>query len=251
MTISIPSASSKPLRIGVLYEEVQLTDLAGLDILGNMSSRVVNMVANLIPAMEQLKPYARDMEFLYISSSLEPAWATPDIFIRPTHTYDNAPRDLDIILLGGPDPHNVPEASLTFLREASKQTTAILATCTGGMWLAKSRVLDGKKATTNRMLLDSARHIFPNVEWQDERWVSAEGHFEGAQLWTAGGAKCGKLNSICYAYSGADLIVGIDMVIEYALQNFHEKLVASSCGSLEFEIEGRSKIYKGPFVPAV
>jgi hypothetical protein len=41
------------------------------------------------------------------------------------------------------------------------------------------------------------------------------------------------------------------MVIEYALQNFHEKLVASSCGSLEFEIEGRSRRYKGPLVPLV
>jgi hypothetical protein len=117
MATSLPDASSKPLRIGVLYEEVQLTDLAGLDILGNMSSRIVSMVSNLIPAMEQLKPYARDMEFLYISSSTELAWATPDMYIRPTHTYDSAPRDLDIILLGGPDPQKVSEASLIFLRD--------------------------------------------------------------------------------------------------------------------------------------
>jgi transcriptional regulator GlxA family with amidase domain len=194
MATSLPDASSKPLRIGVLYEEVQLTDLAGLDILGNMSSRIVSMVSNLIPAMEQLKPYARDMEFLYISSSTELAWATPDMYIRPTHTYDSAPRDLDIILLGGPDPQKVSEASLIFLREASKQTKAILATCTGGMWLAKSGILDGKKATTNRLLLDAAKHVFPNVEWQDERWVAVDGHFEGAQLWTSGGAKCGRSN---------------------------------------------------------
>lgn len=33
------------------------------------------------------------------------------------------------------------------------------------------------------------------------------------------------------------------MTIEYALQNFHAKLVAQACGSLEFEIEGRSKVY--------
>ncbi|KAL1609893.1 hypothetical protein SLS60_001558 [Paraconiothyrium brasiliense] len=232
MTVTTPNTSPKPLRIGVLYEEVQLTDLAGLDILGNMSSRIVSMVSNLIPAMGELKPYARDMEFLYISSSLEPTWATPDMYIRPTHTYGNAPRDLDIILLGGPDPQKVPEASLSFLREASKQTKAILATCTGGMWLAKSGILDGKKATTNRLLLPAARHMFPDVEWQDERWVTVEGHFESAQIWTAGGAQC-------------------DMMIEYALQNFHQKLVKSSCGSLEFEIEGRSKSYKGPFVPVV
>ena len=59
------------------------------------------------------------MEFLYISSTLEPAWTTPEMFVRPTHTYANAPRDLDIILLGGPDPAQVHEESLVFLQEVS------------------------------------------------------------------------------------------------------------------------------------
>ncbi|KAJ4305169.1 hypothetical protein N0V90_000700 [Kalmusia sp. IMI 367209] len=234
MSSAAPNDKPKTLRIGVLYEEVQLTDIAGLDILGNMSTKIFNLVSNVLPNIAPLKPYAVDMEFLYISSSTELAWATPEMYIKPTHTYDNAPRDLDIIMLGGPDPQNVSEASLTFLQEASKQTKAILATCTGGMWLARSGILDGKKATTNRMLLGAAKHVFPQVEWQDERWIIEEGHFEGAQIWTSGGAKC-----------------GIDMVIEYALQNFHEKMVAQSCQSLEFEIEGRSKVYSGPFVPVV
>lgn len=199
MSASTLTPNAKPLRIGVLYEEVQMTDLAGLDILGNMSSRIINMVSNVVPALDKLKPFAQDMEFLYISSSEELSWTTPDMYIRPTHTYDNAPRDLDIILIGGPDPSKVPEASLTFLREASKQTKVILATCTGGMWLARSGILDGKKATTNRLLLDTAKGVFPNVEWQDQRWVTVEGQFEGAQIWTSGGAKCGKsqpLNSL-------------------------------------------------------
>lgn len=209
MSTSIPDAETKPLRIGVLYERVQLTDLAGLDILGNMSTRIVNLVSAMIPGMAELKPHARDMEFLYISSSTEPAWATPDMYIRPTHTYDNAPRDLDIILLGGPDPENVSEASLKFLREASKETKAILATCTGGMWLAKSGILDGRKATTNRLLLDAAKKAFPSVEWQDERWVVVDGHFEGAQIWTSGGAKCGKSNTTKLGLVKANLIQGL------------------------------------------
>lgn len=192
MSASTLTPNAKPLRIGVLYEEVQMTDLAGLDILGNMSSRIINMVSNVVPGLDKLKPFAQDMEFLYISSSEELSWTTPDMYIRPTHTYDNAPRDLDVILIGGPDPSKVPEASLTFLREASKQTKVILATCTGGMWLARSGILDGKKATTNRLLLDTAKGVFPNVQWQDQRWVTVEGQFEGAQIWTSGGAKCGK-----------------------------------------------------------
>jgi transcriptional regulator GlxA family with amidase domain len=132
------------------------------------------------------------MEFLYISSSLDLAWTTPEMYVKPTHTYANAPRDLDIIVMGGPDPTNVKEESLTFLREAAKQTKVILTTCTGAMWLARAGVLDGKKATTNRVMMDIARKLVPQVEWLDQRWVVEDGHFEGAQIWTSGGAGCGK-----------------------------------------------------------
>jgi putative intracellular protease/amidase len=191
--MSTANGSQKPLRVGVFYEETQMTDLAGLDLLGNLTPKVLNMVAALSPAFEPFKQHAIPMEFLYISSSLDLAWTTPEMYVRPTHTYENAPRDLDILLLGGPDPTTVKEESLMFLREASTQTKVILTTCTGALWLAKSGVLDGKKATTNRVMLDIARKMFPSVEWLDQRWVAEEGNFEGAQIWTAGGAGCGKL----------------------------------------------------------
>jgi transcriptional regulator GlxA family with amidase domain len=193
MSAAIPTP--KTLRIGVLYEQVQLSDLVGLDIIGNISVKVVNLVAGILPEAAALIHLAVPMEFLYISSSLSPAWMSPDMFVRPTHTYENAPRDLDILFLGGPDPMKVSEESLVFIREAVKQTKVVLSTCTGGMWLARSGVLDGKKATTNRMLLASAKQYFPNVDWQDQRWVIHEGYFEGAQIWTAGGAGCGKSDS--------------------------------------------------------
>lgn len=186
------NGTKKALRVGVLYEDTQMTDLAGLDFLGNLTPKTLDMVAKIQPAFEPLRQLAVPMEFLYISSSLELAVTTPDMYVKPTHTYDNAPRDLDILLLGGPDPAAVAEESLTFLREASKQTKVILTTCTGAMWLARSGVLEGKKATTNRVLLDVAKKMFPGTEWLDQRWVVDDGKFEGAQLWTAGGAGCGE-----------------------------------------------------------
>ncbi|KAF2645000.1 DJ-1/PfpI family protein [Massarina eburnea CBS 473.64] len=231
MTTTTPK---KTLRIGILYEEVQMADLVGIDIIGNCSSRVVDMMTALIPSATTVQFPSIDMEFLYIASTLEPTWTTPKMFVRPTHTYDNAPRDLDIILIGGPNPATVPEASLKFLREASRLTKTILTTCTGGMWLAKSGVLDGRKATTNRMLLGSAKSSMPNVEWLDQRWVVDKGHFDGAELWTAGGAGC-----------------GIDMVIEYALKTFDQALVGMACTSLEFEVKERSQNYAGPLATAL
>jgi transcriptional regulator GlxA family with amidase domain len=198
--MSKTNGTPKPLRVGVFYEETQMSDLAGLDILGNLTPKTVNMVAALNPALEPFKELVVPMEFLYISSSLDLAWTTPEMFVKPTHTYENAPHDLDILLLGGPDPSTVKEESLTFLREASTQTKVILTTCTGAMWLAKSGVLDGKKATTNRVMLDISKKMFPKVEWLDQRWVVEEGRFEGAQIWTAGGAGCGE-------YRNCDLVI--------------------------------------------
>ncbi|KAH8732322.1 class I glutamine amidotransferase-like protein [Phaeosphaeriaceae sp. PMI808] len=223
------NGTKKALRVGCLYEDTQMTDLAGMDVLGNLTPKVVDMVSELVSDCAQLKPYTVPMEFLYISSSLELASATPDMLIKPTHTYETAPRDLDILLIGGPNPYTVKEESLVYLREASKQTKIILTTCTGGMWLAKSGALDGKKATTNRVVLENAKKMFPNVEWLDQRWVTDKGHFEGAEIWTAGGAGC-----------------GIDMTIEYTDRHFHKDLVRLGCVGLDFQYEGRQQFYKAP-----
>jgi hypothetical protein len=53
-------------------------------------------------------------------------------------------------------------------------------------------VLEGKKATTNRVMLDVASKMFPGTEWVDRRWVVDAGCFDGAEIWTAGGAGCGE-----------------------------------------------------------
>ncbi|RYN36306.1 hypothetical protein AA0117_g1056 [Alternaria alternata] len=203
-----------PIRVGVLYEETQMTDLAGLDLLGNLTPQTINLIAAMNPQFASMVPHAIPMDFLYISSSMDSAHVTPDMYVRPTHTYATAPRDLDILLLGGPNPATVKEESLSFLKEASKQTKVILTTCTGAMWLARSGVLQGKKATTNRVMLDVASKMFPGTEWVDRR--------------------------ACTNYD-----VGIDMFIEYTYQNFDKKMVEFGCVGLDFDYEGRSEFYKG------
>ena len=258
--------AKKPLRVGVFFEETQMSDLIGLDLLGNLTSKTIDVVSEIVPEYAVLKPYAVPMEFLYISSSLDPAWATPDTFIKPTHTYENAPRDLDILLLGGPHPKKVKQESLTFLSEASKHTKVILTTCTGGLWLAMAGVLNGKKATTNRVALDIARKMCPKVEWLDQRWVVEDGHFDGAQIWTAGGPGCGMFSffplpltfSCCFLglfflkKKAREVVltekyIGIDMFIEYTYRNFNPKVVELGCSGLDFDFEGRkNQFYKIP-----
>ncbi|KAF2464692.1 DJ-1/PfpI family protein [Lindgomyces ingoldianus] len=215
----------RPLRIGVFHEDVQMADLVGLDIIGNLSVKNMQTVCSLVPELTPMLPLATPMEFLYISSTLSPASMTPETSVNPTHTYATAPRDLDVILIGGPDPSKVHPDSLTFLREAvgsgEGKAKVVMTTCTGGMWLAASGVLEGRKATTNRMLLGKAKEMFPGVEWCDQRWVVEEGEGKGTEIWTAGGAGC-----------------GIDMMAEYVNKHFDQKLVGLGLGGLDFDPEG-------------
>ena len=172
-----------PLRIGVMFENVQLSDITCIDLIGNLSTDYVKVLAEA--GYAEYLPQAMDMEFLYISSSLEPAFMTPSLHAKPTVTYDDCPRDLDILVIGGPPPTHRPEASLKFLKEAAEKTKVVLTTCVGSTWLASAGVLDGKRATTNREFLPFARQMHPNVEWLDQRWV-VDGKF-----WTAGAAGAG------------------------------------------------------------
>jgi transcriptional regulator GlxA family with amidase domain len=182
------------LQIGVMLENVQLSDIACIDILGGLTPFMVNASSSLVEdpkAKELLLSQSHEVTFHYISSSLEPAPMTPSIKFNPTITYDDCPRDLDILIIGGPLPtHRPPQADI-FLREAVPRTKYVLTTCTGSLWLAHSGVLNGKKATTNRTCLALAKKLHPEVEWIDQRWV-VDGKF-----WTAGGAYAGK---ICFPF---------------------------------------------------
>ena len=179
-----------PMRIAVLFENVQFADVACLDLLGNCSTWFIKASKEF--GMGPLLPYARDMEFFYVASSTsEPALMTPSFRCVATHTYEDAPRDVDVLLVGGPPLSHRPEGSLKYMREvcADGREKVIMSTCVGGMWLAAAGCLDGVRATTNRGALGAARHFHPEVEWLDQRWVVAEkGHLK---YWTAGGAGAG------------------------------------------------------------
>ncbi|KAI9750379.1 MAG: hypothetical protein M4579_006490 [Chaenotheca gracillima] len=208
-----------PLQIGVMMENVQLSDITCIDCLGNASTTYVKVMAAEF-GMPDISDLGTDMVFHYISSTLQPAFMTPSVMINPTTTYDDAPRDLDILLIGGPPLSHRPEAAERFMKEAVPRTKIVMSTCVGGMWLASSGVLKGKKATTNRGALEAAKGIYPDTDWLDQRWV-VDGKF-----WTAGGA-------------GA----GIDMVATYALQNFNPQVAAIGLQGLDFDPAVRGQFY--------
>lgn len=190
-------AETKSLRIGVMLENVQFTDVMGIDLLSNLSTDLVDPLISLWPAFAPLRHHAMNMTFYFLSQTLEPAPMSPGLKFVPNMTYDDCPRDLDIIIIGGPMPSHRPASADKFLKEAWEKTPVFLTTCVGSMWLASAGVMEGLKATTNRGCLNLAQQSHPEVEWLDQRWVieskpcSAPGG--KGELWTAGGAGCGRL----------------------------------------------------------
>ncbi|TDZ39502.1 Isonitrile hydratase [Colletotrichum trifolii] len=195
------------LRIGVMLEAVQLSDIMGIDLIGNLSLEYYNKIKELDPEFTQFAGLAPDIKFYFISSTLEPAEMTPGLKFVPNITYDDCPRDLDLVLIGGPLPSHRPPQADKFMKEAFAKTRVWLTTCIGSPWLASAGVLRGKKATANREFLDFAKKIHPETEWLDQRWVVDEKEYDGegkGELWTAGGAGAGLSMVIAYLYENFD-----------------------------------------------
>ncbi|GAB7356898.1 hypothetical protein MBLNU459_g7758t1 [Dothideomycetes sp. NU459] len=162
------------------------------------------------------------MEFFYMADTLDPANMGLTMKIVPNVTYDGAPRDLDILVIGGPLITHRPAAADKFMKEAFPQTKAILTTCIGSIWLASSGVMKGMKATTNRGFLPIARQLYPDVEWQDQRWIV------DGKLWTSGGAQA-----------------GIDMVATYVLEHFDREMAQFlGLNLLDVDPTARGQFYK-------
>ncbi|TLS27404.1 hypothetical protein PpBr36_03980 [Pyricularia pennisetigena] len=233
-----------PFRMAVLLEGVQLSDIMGIDIIGNLSRKYVRAVREFSPAMADYEGSAIDLEIFYLAETLTPTEVTPSFRYMPNMTYEECPRDLDLVLMGGNGFRSQTEASKKFIREAWPRTRVWMTTCVGTLWLASAVDLAGLKVTTNRAAIEIGKQMYPAADWQDKRWVVEEKVYEGqgkGELWTGGGA-------------GA----GLDMVTQWCFQNFNKDFVnALSTYPLELQ-PGRSfdqeynydlKEVGGPWVP--
>jgi transcriptional regulator GlxA family with amidase domain len=204
-----------PLNFGVLMIPYQVIDVAGpLDILSSSSKELMtNMAAAGVPGTAERVETAVDITFHHISETLDPVTMTGNIRILPTTTCDTCP-SLDFLLVGGPDFTNykLSERFAEFIREHVKAGKQLFTTCTGGLAIATSGVLDGRTATTNHMVLELARKIAPQVKWIEKQWV------EDGKIWTAGGA-----------------CAGMDMMAHWLIENYGMEVAKLTFHGLDFE----------------
>ena len=205
-----------PLAFGILLTPCQSLDIIGpIDILGSVSRPgIENAIQSFNLPVKHLLDGAPDVTFHHISHDLSPVSLTAGVSVVPTTTCDTCP-PLDCLLVGGTDfnRYKLPQRFAEFLRDHVAKGKTLFTTCTGAWTVAESGVLDGKKATINRVFLKQAKVDLPKVNWQDEgQWVV------DGQIWTAGGA-----------------VAGMDMMAGWVVEEFGIELATYGLEGLDFE----------------
>jgi len=80
-------------------------------------------------------------------------------------------------------------ALLGFLQERAPRAEVTMSVCSGSALLAKAGLLDGRRATSNKMFFDFARSQGAKVEWvtearwvEDGPWVTSSGVSAGTDM---------------------------------------------------------------------
>jgi transcriptional regulator GlxA family with amidase domain len=97
--------------------------------------------------------------------------------------------DYDLLFIPGGDSAlnaAADEALLQWIRQVSATAERVMAVCTGTVLLGMTGVLDGRKATTNKLDFNATVHLAPRVDWvKKARWV------EDGKFFTSSGVSAG------------------------------------------------------------
>ena len=124
--------------------------------------------------------------------------------------------DYDLLLVPGGDAALAegkdPEMT-DWLRAASANAERVMSVCTGSILLGMAGVLDGRRATTNKIDFTETIHLAPKVDWVKEaRWV------EDGKFFTSSGVSAG----MDMALAVMENLFGAEMAERLALGSEYE-----------------------------
>ncbi len=118
--------------------------------------------------------YVDEFKLVTVAEKAGPVISTQGVATIADYSFADCP-PLDIIMVPGGMGTLVElnnPAMLDFLRERSGKAEITASVCSGSGLLAKSGVLDGRKATTNKLYFSSMAAQSDKVEWVGQaRWV--------------------------------------------------------------------------------
>ncbi|KAJ5961841.1 hypothetical protein N7501_006782 [Penicillium viridicatum] len=140
--------------------------------------------------------WSHSVTLALISSTLEPVTTKPSTSanaigqsVVPTHTFATAP-PLDLLFvpggLGTRGSSPVIEEAILYIRSIYPRLGYLITVCTGAALAARAGVLNGKRATTNKMAWAEITGLGVNVDWVPRaRWV-VDGN-----VWSSSGVSAG------------------------------------------------------------
>ena len=138
--------------------------------------------------IEILGGFGKETEIITVGKEREPVPSVHGQHIVVDKTIAEKD-DYDLLLIPGGDTALVEGKDpdmLRWIKEASQSAERVMAVCTGSVLLGMTGVLDGRRATTNKMDFLDTVHLAPGVEWVKEaRWV------EDGKFFTSSGVSAG------------------------------------------------------------
>ncbi|KAI0794072.1 class I glutamine amidotransferase-like protein [Fomes fomentarius] len=176
----------------------------------------------------QMLSFVRKLELYVIGPTAEaPSSAIHDprlnthgsnvgIRLVPTHTFDDPPADLEVLLVPGgfgalPEFGNI-QPIVEFLQKTYPKLKYLITVCNGAGLPAKAGILDGRKATTTKDVWSKVVTMGPKVDW-----VKTARYVVDGNIWTSSGVSAGidaTLAWVAHVY-GAETARAIANQMEY------------------------------------
>ncbi|KAK9693991.1 hypothetical protein K7432_013641, partial [Basidiobolus ranarum] len=163
-------SNNGPLQFGViLFPQYDLLDVTG--------------------TTRMLEGFKDHFKILYLSEDGEACPSSGQTSLVCTHSWRNPPK-LDIVFVpgggAGAEKVMVIDGFLDILRKMASQAKYIISVCTGSAILANAGLLDGKRATSNKMAFPWVVQFGPKVHWvREARWT------EDGNVFTSSGVSAG------------------------------------------------------------
>lgn len=145
-------------------------------------------------------------------------------FLIKTKKLSKMPKESVLLLPGGQGTRALVKDSefILKLKECVLASQFCLSVCTGSALIARTGVLDGLKATSNKRLLEWVKSCGEAVKWQERaRWVRA-----------------GKF------YTASGVAAGMDMALGFISDHFGKELAQKIANETEYNWQKSSKIDK-------